>query len=58
MKLIKVIRLDLLDELLSDYKEMKHREEPFSEFAGTTTDNEIYAWNEVKEKNLRRVKRT
>ena len=54
MKIIKVVRLD---ELLEDYEECGHKgEETFSSFIETTTDDNIYIWNKVKESSLRKVR--
>lgn len=54
---IEVIKLSEIDELLSDYKQMKNRGETFSEFIMVSKCIEedkpaIFDWNLVEEENL------
>lgn len=57
---IKVIKLSEIDELLSDYNQMKHKGETFSQFievSGCIEEEKpkVFDWNYVEEKDLIKV---
>ena len=60
-ELIKVIRLNRLNELLDEFKSFKHKGESFEDFievSGCIEDNEgkIFDWELCKETDLKEVK--
>ena len=45
----KYLALELIDELLQEYKNNSYADESFSEFIESTTDNEIPVWKSLEE---------
>lgn len=49
---IRVIDISLLNNMLKDYNGMKFKGETFEDFILTTSEDNVYVWKYLEDKNL------